>query len=444
MPEERRAGRRFLCAVFILILASLFALPAHAFVIAQDELYGSSTDLGLDVRSFSFLFTGPLLDKPYNLTNEDPSSMNLTNTRLYFDVEEPWGKVVVHNQLTNQLMSSAFIGFLNIGQAPTPARWLPLNWTLVNRDNFIMYDTFDWAYVSLVEGPATVTVGRQPVTFGRGTLWRPMDVIDPFSLTAVDTEYKPGVDAVRLDLTPSQSTNLTLLAAAGDWNGALSVTGSSFAVRATHGWSVSGRGGITGGEIGFLGGLIHSDGVLGLDGLLSTTKLDVYAEATLTIPARYGLTPRPPQTGDGVIEGIAGVKLKPADKLTVVPEVWYNGFGAAVPADYLRVAVSDRMASGEIYTMGRVYLAETTLWEPYPLLNVSLAVLVNPQDPSGLFVPALKYSVANSVELSAGAYLPAGPLPSATPPVTSLSSLVPKSEFGLYPDFFFMELRIFL
>jgi hypothetical protein len=418
--------------------------PARAFVLAQDELGGSSTELGLDIRSFNFVFTGPLLKPPYTLIDEDPASLDLTDMRLYFSIEQPWLKVVVHNQLTDQMMSGALAGPFNIGQGPVPLRWLPLNWTLVNKNTFIMEDAFDWAYASIIHGPVTITAGRQPVTFGRGKIWSPMDVIAPFSLTDVDTEYKSGVDAVRMDVTPAENTNLSFVATAGKWDNVLSARGSSFAVRATQGWSTAGSGGITGGEIGFLGGLVRSDKVVGVDGLVNAGKADMYGEATLTLPDDESLTPRPPQTRLVVVKGVAGVTFKPVGKLTVSPEVLFNGFGATGASDYLRVATSGRMTAGEIYTMGRIYLAETAVWEPYPLLDFSLAALVNLQDPSALFVPALKYNVANSVDISVGAYLPAGRLPSISQNSTMLPVLAPHSEFGLYPDFFFLELRMYL
>ena len=434
--------------VFIFILASLYARPLRAFVLTQDELYGSSTTLGLDIRSYDFLFSGPLLKPPYAPDNESPSTLSLTNMRLYFSVEEPWLKVVVHNQLTDQLSSGGIAGLLNVGRGPLTLRWLPMDWTLVNKDAVFMEDSFDWAYVSVVRGPVSVTAGRQPITFGRGKIWSPMDVIAPFSLTDVDTEYKPGVDALRMDITPSDRTNLTFVAAAGKWDNVLSVRGSSFAVRATQGWSANdshgASAGISGGELGFFGGLIRNDKVVGLDGLLNTSEADLYAEATLTMPDRDSLTPRPPVTGQSVVKGIAGMTFKPADNLTVSPEVLFNGFGAQTPSDYLRVASSDRMAIGEIYTMGRIYAAETAVWQPYPLLNLTLATLVNLQDPSALFVPALQYSVANSAEISAGAYLPAGRLPAVNQNPPLLTAPEARSEFGLYPDFFFLELRLFL
>ena len=86
----------------------------------------------------------------------------------------------------------------------------------------------DWLYCAVNWGPATFTVGRQPVTFGRGKFCGPSDLVATFALTEVDTEYKPGADALRIDLGLGERTQLGLIAAAGKWDGTLALRGSSF------------------------------------------------------------------------------------------------------------------------------------------------------------------------------------------------------------------------
>jgi DNA-binding GntR family transcriptional regulator len=58
-----------------------------------------------------------------------------------------------------------------------------------------------------------VTVGRQPVAFGSGMFFTPLDLISSFTPTTIDAEYKPGVDVVRVDVFRGFATNGTVLVA---------------------------------------------------------------------------------------------------------------------------------------------------------------------------------------------------------------------------------------
>lgn len=51
--------------------------------------------------------------------------------------------------------------------------------------------------------------GRQPIDWGSGRLWQPLNVFGSFSPTDLDTDYKPGIDAARLDWFPSDFSSLT-------------------------------------------------------------------------------------------------------------------------------------------------------------------------------------------------------------------------------------------
>lgn len=51
--------------------------------------------------------------------------------------------------------------------------------------------------------------GRQSIDWGSGRLWQPLNVFGSFSPTDLDTDYKPGIDAARLDWFPSDFSSLT-------------------------------------------------------------------------------------------------------------------------------------------------------------------------------------------------------------------------------------------
>ena len=55
----------------------------------------------------------------------------------------------------------------------------------------------------------TLAIGRQPIDWGSGRFWQPLNVFGSFAPTDLDTDFKPGIDAARLDWFPSDFSSLT-------------------------------------------------------------------------------------------------------------------------------------------------------------------------------------------------------------------------------------------
>jgi len=55
----------------------------------------------------------------------------------------------------------------------------------------------------------TLGIGRQAIDWGSGRFWQPLNVFGAFAPTDLDTDFKPGIDAVTLDLYPSAFSSLT-------------------------------------------------------------------------------------------------------------------------------------------------------------------------------------------------------------------------------------------
>ena len=50
-------------------------------------------------------------------------------------------------------------------------------------------------YIKGSIGPVDLQIGRQPISFGNGFVFSPLDLVQPFSFATIDNEYKPGIDA---------------------------------------------------------------------------------------------------------------------------------------------------------------------------------------------------------------------------------------------------------
>ena len=54
----------------------------------------------------------------------------------------------------------------------------------------------DRAWVSFTTDQTVLKMGRQAITWGQGTVFHPGDIVAPFSPSAIDTSFKPGVDMI--------------------------------------------------------------------------------------------------------------------------------------------------------------------------------------------------------------------------------------------------------
>lgn len=55
----------------------------------------------------------------------------------------------------------------------------------------------------------TLGIGRQPIDWGSGRLWQPLNVFGAFAPTDLDTDFKAGIDAVVIDWYPSDFSTVT-------------------------------------------------------------------------------------------------------------------------------------------------------------------------------------------------------------------------------------------
>lgn len=302
----------------------------------------------------------------------------------------------------------------------------------------------DRATLSLSLPSVQLTLGRQPVSFGRGQVFTPMDLVNPFHPATIDTEYKPGVDALRVELYPGLVGKVDLVAAwAGD-----PVAGAGHhppdlpedLVFATAGHATVG---VT--DLALFAGAVRGEPVFGLGAEGGLGAVSLHAEATLTLPAGE----------DPFVRAVAGAGGRPTSTTSLSGELYVQSFGAAEPEGYLAVAASERFQRGEVWQMGRLYGALSVGQELTPLVAVNGAVISNLLDPSALVVAGGSWSVADEADVLFGAYAGLGARPDTleldwpvgvTAPAgldaDALAGSV-RSEFGVYPVMGYVQVRTY-
>jgi hypothetical protein len=121
--------------------------------------------------------------------------------------------------------------------------------------------------------------------------------------------------------------------------------------------------------------------------------------------------------------------------LNLQVEYLYNGAGD----DANLLTALTRVETGRALQMSEHVIGALAAYDPFPLLTCALAGLVSASDGSVLVLPQLDYSVSDESTLTLGAMVAAGRRPVAT----SGPFPVLRSEFGTYPNFYFLQYRVY-
>ncbi|MGM0594491.1 MAG: hypothetical protein ACQETD_08150 [Pseudomonadota bacterium] len=269
---------------------------------------------------------------------------------------------------------------------------------------------------------ATLGFGRQPIDWGSGRLWQPFNIFGAFAPTDLDTDYKPGIDALTLEGYPSPFSTLS---AAYVWSDAQQTDRAG-------------------------GGALHyrrQVGTLSEFSLLAGRVLDNTLAGAAYESAWGGMGWRLEgvhyRLGDkGLLFAIAGVDYRFGDGTLVVAEWHHNSRGATSEEALPMVTTEPLFREGLLpYTVQDV-LGVTLERDLTPLWQAGYTVLLSRLETgqgggasSLLHQLRLRYSVSDESDLllslsgGSGAGL--------------ADTGQPRSAFGHYPDAFSLRLRFY-
>lgn len=229
-----------------------------------------------------------------------------------------------------------------------------------------------------------VTLGRQAIGFGRIATYSPLDIIAPFPVDAIDTEFRPGVDAARATVHYGLDGQLGAVAVFGE-----TTRHNSYLLT----WADN-HGGI---DLLAMSGVLRHRPMLGLGAAGSIGSLGLKGEAALFKGDR-----------GGEINGdrhrymlIAAVEswYRFDNGLTLIAEYLHNGTGSREPASYPAAAQSAPLREGLSSLLGRHYLLLAPSLELHPLATLSGLLIWNLADNSWLLRPTLSISLADNLGL---------------------------------------------
>ncbi len=351
----------------------------------NDVVGGSALDTGASLRLKFAAGSGPFsLDAHYQLLAEQGDSLQLS-------------------------AASAGSLFTPTALPDDQYRWWDLTHVIDESDDSVVEQRLDRLSVAWTSDKAVLRFGRQAVSWGNGLIYTPMDFLNPFDPAAVDTEYKTGDDMLY---------GQYLLDSGDDWqfvnvqrrdvDDRVSSDVSSTAIK-FHGFSAER-------EFDLLLARHYDETVLGLGGLANVGEAVVRGDLVVTDTREDGWVAS--AVVDWTWSWVWGGR-----NVSAVAEYFYNGYGlresqyadlidAAVGARYagdrVRSTLLQRLYRGELFTIGRHYLAGSLLVEVTPLLNATANVFCNLGDQSALGQLVLQWSAAQDWQLLAALNLPAG------------------------------------
>ena len=382
---------------------------------------------------------------PYEELSMDPTGQGVVNGR--FNLRIRAGKFTFdahHTAAISALSGSAAVGFADTGTTAAAPELVGMSWGLwdeaaedgVIEGNLEAQGRMDRLLLKASLPGVDVAVGRQPISFGNGLFFTPLDLVNPFTPATIDTEYKPGVDAVRADAYIGMSQVTAAVAYIQPDETLSEYLDTDEALLDALAAAVYGKTTLGVTDLSLFLGQIHGDSVVGLGVASSIGPVGVHAEGALTMPYEGVLTEADDTYEDPFVRAVLGGFFQPAEKLSLSGEVYLQTLGAEDSADYLTQLTGDRYLRGELWAAGRAYGGLSAGYQITPLIGSSVAIITNLTDPSALLSPGVSWSVSDNADVLLGAYVGLGERPDI-----DLLSFAANSEFGLYPAAGYLQMR---
>jgi hypothetical protein len=277
-------------------------------------------------------------------------------------------------------------------------------WRVEDGEHLTSEVFFDRFNLKAELGWGDVTAGRQAITFGKAYFWNPLDVFFPFDASQFDREYKPGFDALRLDLPFGLLSGANLVVSPGPRLGTRQVDQVS-----NDPWDVNWFGSAIlgrlfanhrGWDVAVQGGKVFGGWQVGAATVGDLGPLQVRGELAWFWALESDPLP-PPLSGDLMEDNlvvVVGAGHRFDNSLTLDLEYLYNGAG---DPDHLTAALI-RTQFGASLQMGTHLLGLLLRYEFLPILVGQVATISSLSDGSIQLQPILTASLSDEMELLAG------------------------------------------
>ena len=402
----------------ILIFCLLFmSFQTFAFYELQGDQ--SSLDMRGLVRVYGQALEFP--DNPFLYPDKRVSGVaGLARIMLDGKINKQWGFEV--NAYQTYVPESLLISQLSATQTTGVERSAILENSFSDND-FVQFD-FDRLALRWSGEKIDLTLGRQAINLATTFYFTPNDFFAPFAAQTFYRVYKPGVDALRAEISLGDFSQLSLISVMGyhfdnnsdtGWSDNLNSQRDSHLIR----W-INAVGNV---ETTLILGRVRNDDVIGfaLQGEMFDW-LGVRMEGNQSDPRLNDI--------DKIQQLSIGLEHRWENSLSFQWEMFYNSAGADAVANYQLVTTTTNSSQ----YLARRYSALGGSYEITPLLIGQAVLISNLVDHSQLVSINTVYSLSDESELVVNLSMPVGDEP---------EPFVLKSEFGAYPSSLNIEYRIY-
>ncbi|WP_293677196.1 hypothetical protein [uncultured Phenylobacterium sp.] len=385
MSGGERTSRLELAAAALAALALCLGSPARA-----EPIHGR-----IEVQDTAAFAREDSLDAALGARNRNDLAADL---RLTWEPSWDRWSFSVHYNASASYGDSARLARARGPLTAPPATLVDLEDTFADDGHLTGSHRIDRLALTYSTAETVVRVGRQALTWGSGLVFRPMDLFNPFSPTATDTEYKPGVDMIYVQRLFADGSDVQLIVVPRPpRRGARASSDASSAAAHLH-TTIAGR------RTTWLLARDHGDWVaaVGVNGALGGATWNLEVVPTFL------------DGGGTRVSGLANISYSATlmrRNATLFAEYFHNGFGArernfdvaSLPPELL-----DRLSRGQLFSTRRNYLSAGMTLEVNPLLNAGPTVIANLDDGSVLLLASATVSLGDNLTLVAGAQAPIG------------------------------------
>lgn len=409
----RKIIQIIVCCEFACCLFVLLALPSDAFAgSSSDVAHRRFTDIPMEwggharaIGTFTVVADDSLYDQvddgPYIDGQVEWRQKNLLFIGSHWTLETHYELVASGGDTreTNQTLLAQSPGapsstiFIN-QPMDDDRRLFDLTHVLTESDDTLVYHRLDRLNLTWSPDWGTLRLGRQALTWGDGLVFNPMDLVSPFAPTTVQRDYKTGDDMALLQLPVGPGDiQLLYLPRRDPQIGDVKSEASSYALNYhTFAGSI---------EASAMAARHFDDtiGGLGASGYMG--------EAAWRINTVYTHLSSDRRENDffQVVANLDYAWMWGSKNIYGLLEFYYNGLGRC--DDYQNAldnkALTERLLRGEMFSLGRSYLAGQIQVELHPLVQWHTMAIINLADPSGLLQPQVLWDVVSDVQLIIGA-----------------------------------------
>ena len=316
----------------------------------------------------------------YQEFNKQWLTDNLVHNRLNF-AYYPGDHFHAAVELRNRIFYGQFVesipGYSDL--IDTNTGYFDLSAILFQGDSYFFHTAIDRAYFDLIFGKLQIRTGRQRINWSQNLIWNPNDIFNAYSYFDFDYEERPGTDAIKVQYYTGLTSNAEFVYEVADDLKKMAFAGMY-------------RFNKFGYDFQFLGGYVKDDWVAGtgwsghIGGAAFRGEASYFHANDSAVPVR-----------DQFVASISG-DYTFKNSFYIHAGMIYNSDGSRGKAPFSEYIFFSNLSAKNLTPAVTEVLGQVSY--PFtPLINGSLAGLINPQDGSYFFGPSFSISLQDNLEL---------------------------------------------